>query len=130
MKIKYEEINRKSIKAYYTISYTLHNVETLYEATNNVNKVFDDYSTIASEAKHVQFYGKGFKILTHTQMLQRLPIALAQVKAGNTSKNLLNETCQIIYLLYRAKEITKSVYNNIMKRYSKRGINTKCINYL
>ena len=63
-------------------------------------------------------------------MLQRLPIALAQVKAGNRSKNLLNATCQIIYLLYRAKEITKSVYNNIMKRYSKRGINTKCINYL
>ena len=39
-------------------------------------------------------------------MLQRLPIALAQVKVGNTSKNLLNETKQIIYSLYREKEIT------------------------
>ena len=47
-------------------------------------------------------------------MLQRLPIALAQVKAGNTSENLLNEIRQIIYSLYRAKEITKKVYNNIM----------------
>ena len=47
-------------------------------------------------------------------MLQRLLIALAQVKAGNTSENLLNEIRQIIYSLYRAKEITKKVYNNIM----------------
>ena len=47
-------------------------------------------------------------------MLQRLPIALAQVKAGNTSKNLLNEIRQIIYSLYQAKEFTKNVYNNIM----------------
>ena len=47
-------------------------------------------------------------------MLQRLPIALAQVKAGNTSKNLLNEIRQVVYCLYQAKEITKKVYNNIM----------------
>ena len=47
-------------------------------------------------------------------MLQRLPISLAQVKAGNTLENLLNEIRQIIYSLYRAKEITKKVYNNIM----------------
>ena len=42
-------------------------------------------------------------------MLQRLRIALAQVKAGNTSKNLLNEIRQIIYSLHREKEITKKV---------------------
>ena len=47
-------------------------------------------------------------------MLQRLPIALAQVKTSNTSENLLNEIRQIIYSLYQAKEITKKVYNNIM----------------
>ena len=47
-------------------------------------------------------------------MLQRLPIALAQVKAGNTSENLLNEIRQIIYSLHRSKEITKKVYNTIM----------------
>ena len=45
-------------------------------------------------------------------MLQRLPITLAQIKAGNTSKNLLNEICQIIYSLYQAKEFTKRVYYN------------------
>ena len=47
-------------------------------------------------------------------MLQRLPIALVQLKAGNTSENLLNEIRQIIYSLYREKETTKKVYNNIM----------------
>ena len=47
-------------------------------------------------------------------MLQRLLIAIAQVKVGNTSENLLNEIRQIIYSLYWEKEITKKVYNNIM----------------
>ena len=47
-------------------------------------------------------------------MLQRLPIALAQVKAGNTSENFSNEIRQIIYSWYQAKEITKKVYNKIM----------------
>ena len=47
--------------------------------------------------------GKGRKILTPKQMLQRLPIALAQVKAGNKSENLLNQIRQIINSLYRAK---------------------------
>ena len=47
-------------------------------------------------------------------MLQRLQITLAQVKTGKISEKLLNEIRQILYLLYRAKEITKKVYNNIM----------------
>ena len=47
-------------------------------------------------------------------MLQRLPIALAQVKAGSTSEYLLNEIKQIIYSLYQAKEITEKVYSNII----------------
>ena len=59
--------------------------------------------------------GTGLKISTPTQMLQILPIALAQVKAGNNSENLLNEIGQIVYYLYQSKEITKKVYNNIIK---------------
>ena len=47
-------------------------------------------------------------------MLQRLPIALAQVKAGNTSENWLNEIRQIIYSLYQANEISQNLYNNIV----------------
>ena len=54
------------------------------------------------------------EVSKYYQMLQRLPIALAQVKVANTSENLLNKIRQIIYSLYRAKEITKKVYNNIM----------------
>ena len=59
--------------------------------------------------------GTGLKILTPKQILQRLPIALAQVKAGNNSENLLNEISQIVYSLYQLKRITKKVYNNIIK---------------
>ena len=59
--------------------------------------------------------GAGLKILTLRQMLQRLPIALAQIKAGKNSESLLNEIRQIVYSLYQSKEITKKVYNNIIK---------------
>ena len=54
-------------------------------------------------------------MLTPKQMLQRLPIALAQIKADNISESLLNEIRQIGYSLYQSKEITKKVYNNIIK---------------
>ena len=54
------------------------------------------------------------KILTPNQMIKRLTIALAQVKVGNNSESLLNEIRQIAFSLYRSKEITKKVYNNII----------------
>ena len=72
----------------------------LYKARNNVN-FYDDYSSMVSEAKHKVTKGLGLKIWTPKQMLQRLPLALAQVKAGNNSQSLLNEIRQIIYSLYR-----------------------------
>ena len=59
--------------------------------------------------------GTGLKILTPKQMLQRLLIALAKVKAGNNSQSLLNEIRHIVYSLYQSKEITKKLYNNIIK---------------
>ena len=59
--------------------------------------------------------GTDLKILTPKQMLQRLPIALAQIKAGNNSQSLLTEIGQIVYSLYQSKEISKKVYNNIIK---------------
>ena len=58
--------------------------------------------------------GKWLNILTPKQILQRLPIALTQVKAGNTSEKLLNEIRQIIYSWYKENAITKKVYNNTM----------------
>ena len=92
----------------------------LYKARNEAIKFYNDYSLMMSEAKtkwkqNNTTKGKGLKILTPKQMLQRLPIALAQVKSGNDSQNLLNEIRQIIYSLYQSKEITKKVCNNLMK---------------
>ena len=59
--------------------------------------------------------GTGLKILTPKKMFQRLPIAIAQVKAGNNSDSLSNEIRQIVYSLYQSKQITKKVYNKIIK---------------
>ena len=59
----------------------------LYKARNNVIKFYDDYYSMVSEAKHKAAKGTGLKILTPKQMLQRLPIALAQVKVGNIQKS-------------------------------------------
>ena len=67
------------------------------------------------DAKQNETKGTGLKILTPKQMLQRLPIALAQVKSGNNSESFLNEIRQIIYILHQSKQITKKAYNNIIK---------------
>ena len=69
----------------------------------------------AYKSKQNKTEGKELKTLTPKQMLQGLPIALAQVKAGNNSEGLLNEIRQIVYSLYQSKQITKKVYNNIIK---------------
>ena len=96
---------------------TLANSNVLYNARDNAIKFIQDYGRMILEAREqalIKKYGKGLKILTPNQMLKRLPIALAQVKAGNNSESLLNEIRQIVYSLYRSKEITKKVYNNII----------------
>ena len=58
---------------------------------------------------------KGLKILTPQQMLSRLPITLAQLKAGNNFEKYKNEIRQLLYSLYRSKNMTKQVYNNLIK---------------
>ena len=58
--------------------------------------------------------GKGLKILTPNQMLIRLPISLAQLKAGNNSEKLKNEIRQILYSLYRSKKLTKQIYKSLI----------------
>ena len=93
----------------------------LYKARKEAIKFYDDYSSMMSEAKYRATKGTGLKILTPKQMLQRLPIALAQVKAGNNSESLLNEIRQIVYYLYESKQITKKVYINIINNVWKNG---------
>ena len=77
--------------------------------------MFNDHSKSMSRNICYSKLGKGIKILTPKQILQRLPKALAQIKAGNNSKSLINEIRQIVCSLYQSKEITKKVYNNIIK---------------
>ena len=79
----------------------------LYKARNEAIKFYDDYSLMMSEAKNKATKRTGLKILTPKQILQRLPIALAQVKAGNNSESLLNEIRQIIYSLYQNKSLKR-----------------------
>ena len=56
---------------------------------------------------------KGFKILTPNQALSRLPITLAQLKAGNNSEKLKNEIRQLLHSLYRSKNMTKQIYKSL-----------------
>ena len=72
----------------------------LYNTRSKAIKIYDDYSSMMSEAKAKATKGTGLEILTPKQIFQRLPIAFAQVKAGNNSESLLNEIRQIVYYLY------------------------------
>ena len=58
--------------------------------------------------------GQGLKIWTPNQMLSRLPISLAQLKAGNNSEKLKNEIRQLLYSLYRSKKLTKQLYKSLI----------------
>ena len=58
--------------------------------------------------------GKGLKLLTPNQMLSRVPITLAQLKAGNNSEKLKNEIRQLLYSLYRSKKLTKEIYKSLV----------------
>ena len=58
--------------------------------------------------------GQGLKILAPQQMLSRLPISLAQLKAGNNSEKLKNEIRQLLYSLYRSKKLSKIIYKHLM----------------
>ena len=96
-------------------------------ACDNLHKFYDGREMVLNSFKSgifpTKFKGFGIlntdnpklKILTPKQMLKRFPIALAQVKTGNNSENLLIEIRQIIYSLYQSKEITKNLYNNSIK---------------
>ena len=89
------------------------------EQQKGQKRLSDDYDSkrwssgsgnVVSKAK-----GAGLKILTNKQMLNRLPILIAHIQAGNNSVKLKNEIRQILYSLYRSKVLTKTVYNNLIK---------------
>ena len=73
----------------------------LYNGRGIVLNFYNEYTKIASETKCKSIHGEVFKILTPKQIFRRLPIALTQLKASNTSQNLLNEIRQTTYFLHR-----------------------------
>ena len=81
-----------------------------------LKQIFDIYNLYNLKSdSNTSKKGEGLKILTKKQMLNRLPILLAQIQAGNNSKSLKNEIKQILYSLYRSKVLTKTVYNSLIK---------------
>ena len=80
----------------------LANINVHFNPRNSTIKFIEDYGSMILEAKKLakEKEGTGLKILTPNQMLKRLPIAFAQIKAGNNSESLLNEIRQIAYSLY------------------------------
>ena len=78
-------------------------------------KIMEKWSLMQPTNEKNKTEGKWLEILTRKQMLQRLPIALAQVKTGNNAESLLSEIRQILYYLYQSKQTTKKVYNSNIK---------------
>ena len=97
----------------------INNLDKFYHSREEVFNFFGDYTGMmfdsSYQAKPDETKRTGFQILTPKQMFQRLPIALAQVKTGNNSKVLLNKIRPIVCSFHQSKEITKKVYNNIIK---------------
>ena len=77
------------------------------EQEKSQKRFSDDYDSNGWSSR------SGLKIPTNKQMLNRLPILLAQIQAGNNSNKLKNEARQILYSLYRSRVLTKTVYNLI-----------------
>ena len=99
------------------------NLEKFYNFREEVINFFKDYVKMILDAGYKEKQGgtkqnetkqdgAGLKILTPKQMFQRLPIALAHVKAVNNSESFFNEIRQTVYSLYQSKQIAKKVYNN------------------
>ena len=91
------------------------NLEKFFNSIEEVTNFFRDYAKMMLDAGYNAKQNEteqdqtGLKILTPEQIIQRLPIALAQVKAGNNSENLLNEVREIVYSLYESKDHQKSI---------------------
>ena len=99
--------------------YTPRKLETIpeildFEDKEETPRNMPDLESEESAEQRRNQRGQGLKILTPEQMLSRLPISLAQLKAGNNSEKLKNEIRQLLYSLYRAKKLSKAIYKNLM----------------
>ena len=88
----------------------VNNINKFYNSREEVINVFRDYIEMLSDAGYkAKQDDAGLKILTPKQMLQRLPIALAQVKAGNNPETLLNESGKLFILCINQNKSRKSI---------------------
>ena len=89
-------------------------IKNLPEDKKSVIQENEKIINIVEFLLHFNQSGQGLKILTPNQMLSRLPITLAQLKAGNNSEKLKNEIRQLLYSLYRSKKLTKQLYKSLV----------------
>ena len=88
----------------------LSNINIHFNGRNDAIKFVENYCSMVLDSKKKKTTeGKGLKVLIPNQMLQSLPIALAQVKAGNNSEKLLNEIRQFFYSLHQSKKLLKQI---------------------
>ena len=87
---------------------TIDNVENLYNARQEIVKMYNNYAkNISRNIYESKQKGTGLKILTPNQMLKRLPIALAQISAGNNSESLLMKSVRLFILCTDQKKLLK-----------------------
>ena len=93
----------------------LDQLKDLVTSIVNFKQTLDDMPPLETEESAAQRQqGQGLKILTPQQMITRLPILLAQLKAGKNSQKLKNEIRQLLYHLYRSKNLLKTIYNHLI----------------
>ena len=107
-------------KNFYTKQILKEEIKEMPEEEKKLKKIEKSHKIVNLVEEILRFNkqkqeGQGIKILTPSQMLSRLPISLAQLKAGINSEKLKNEIRQLLYSLYRSKNITQQVYNNLIK---------------
>ena len=105
-----ESINKNLNKMEKIIKYLPENKTFKIEENKKMIDIVERILELNSEKQ----LGLGLKILTPNQMLSRLPITLAQLKAGNNSEKLKNEIKQLLYSLYRSKRLTKQLYKSLI----------------
>ena len=112
-KIAKQKIGKNNaIKAYNNLVDKAKQISNL-RSTPHIQKMLEIFNYLG-EIFNGQTEGKNLKILTPDQMLSRLPITLAQLKAGNNSEKLKNEIRQLLYSLYRSKKLTKQLYKSLI----------------
>ena len=119
-KLRETEDERNEDRVYFTKEMLNKMKKVIENVPENKTFNIEENKKIINIAESILYFNqqnqaeKGLKILTPKQMLSRLPIILAQLKAGNNSEKLKNEIRQLLYSLYRSKKLTKQLYKSLI----------------